>query len=114
MRKTAVTAALVAALFVAAPVAAQETDAAVVPDSIVEAIKASAAEEWPDDYAMQRHVLETESAAYLWIVGYEAPEGVPDDVAERIRAKAAEEWPHQYTMQKYVIEQQVAAYLELQ
>lgn len=103
---------VLALVALATPLQAQE--GATVPDSIAEAIKAHAAEEWPDDFAMQKFVVGEETAAYLWVETYEPPAGVPDDVIARIREKAAADWPDQYTMQKFVTEEQVEAYLELQ
>jgi hypothetical protein len=80
---------------------------------ISSSIRAFAEKEWPDDYEMQKFVINQQTEAYNWVVTATSATGVPQDVFEKIKIKAADEWPNDYAMQKFVINQQVNAYTDL-
>jgi len=76
-------------------------------------IRAFAEKEWPDNYDMQKFVINQQTEAYNWIATASSATGVPQAVFDNIKAKAADQWPDNYDMQKFEINQQVKAYNEL-
>lgn len=78
--------------------------------TIAEAIRVFAKSEWPDDFSMQRHVIEEQTEAYNWLQNFVEPRVPPADM-DKIFVKAIEEWPSDFAMQKHVVEEQVEAYL---
>lgn len=123
MWKITVGAALALALLVS-PAQAQETERMTLVEAVNsgdadvmrETIRAKAAEDWPDDFSMQKHVVDRQMEALQWLGENveNAPEDVPEDVYERIVSKATADWPDDFTMIQHVIERQVEAYREIQ
>ena len=70
--------------------------------SIDEEIKARAAEEWPDDYAMQAYEYKRQREAWDEMRRYASSAALG-----KIVAKARREWPDNYTMQRYEVQRQL-------
>lgn len=83
-----------------------------IPPAVMQTIRRFAQQEYPDDYAMQRSIIEEqcESFSAIQVV---PTSGIPGDVYAKIREKAVAEFPDDYSMQKYTIEEQVDAYRQL-
>lgn len=80
--------------------------------SIKKDICKKAEQEWPDDYGMQKYVIEEQTKAYKELKNYRASD-IPSRVLKAITQKALREWPGDYGMQIYAIKEQVEAYREL-
>jgi hypothetical protein len=83
-----------------------------IPTNIMHMIRAFAQREYPDDYAMQRDVVEEQSESFSAIQLFSAPD-VPSGVFATIRERAVAEYPDDYAMQKSIIEEQLEAYRHL-
>jgi len=80
---------------------------------ISRSIRAFAEKRYPDDYDMQKFVINQQTEAYNWVVSVSSPAGVPQEVFEQIKTRAAHRYPDDYDMQKFVINQQTEAYTDL-
>jgi hypothetical protein len=78
-----------------------------VPNETIIGIKAIAASEWPGDYAMQAHVVEQQSEAYLTMASYLTQLDIYNEVIANALSKAQTDWPTDFTMQVHVFEGQM-------
>lgn len=83
-----------------------------IPDEVMRIIRRKAAEDCPDDFVMQKDLIEEQIYAFLKLRAL-APE-IPEDVFQRIYQKAKEEYPEDFDMQLDTIEDQVRAYKDLE
>lgn len=84
-----------------------------VPENILGIIKKKAGKEWPDDYDMQLHIIQSQSKAYN-ILRYSPPDDIPSDKFNSIYSKAKKEWPNDFEMQLHIVKEQVQNYKKLQ
>ena len=81
--------------------------------SIVAKIKANAAEEWPNDYTMQKFVIKRELEALKKLGTYlNKYENGPIEI-NKIMLRAFGKWPNDYTMILFTFERELKAYREL-
>lgn len=83
-----------------------------IPPTVMQTIRRLAQQEYPDDYTMQRYIIEQQCESFSAIQVFPTS-GIPGNVYAKIREKAVSEYPDDYSMQKYTIEQQVDAYRQL-
>ena len=83
-----------------------------VPSAILAKIKRNAANEWRDNYSMQKFQIEQQTKAYLYLKTH-SDSRIPDDVLATIKRNAADEWRDNYSMQQFQIEQETKAYRAL-
>ncbi|MBI2794918.1 MAG: hypothetical protein HYX66_09760 [Ignavibacteria bacterium] len=81
--------------------------------SVEQRIRKAAADKYPNDYSMQKYVIDNEMKAYSELEKWVGEVGVPQNVFFSIKKQATDKYPNDYSMQKYVIEEQVKAYLDL-
>jgi capsid portal protein len=96
-----------------------------VPADVLNTMRKKAESEWPDDFSMQKYVLEDQLSGWHSMqeakaTVYEemkADSGDPDDVSSKILddifRKCESEWPEDFAMQKYVYDEEMAAMVEL-
>ena len=80
--------------------------------AVLSGIKRRAESLWPDDYVMQVHEVEQQSAAYERLQQIQHQD-VPQAIVEKLRAKAVIDWKDDYVMQLFNIDQQISAYKKL-
>ena len=72
-----------------------------VPSDVKVKIRDKASSEWPDDYEMQKHVLETQIEAYRAVEDLKSRLGT-HEIFQIIVDKAVREWPDDFEMQLHV------------
>ena len=85
----------------------------IVSPEIAKIIRFKAAAEWPDDFEMQRHVIEEQTEAAEKMTHYQQNLDTTNEVVENCLRKALTEWPDDYEMMLHVLTEQVAAWEEL-
>ena len=83
-----------------------------IPKQTLAKIKSQAAQDHPDDYAVQEYVIKTQTQAYYEVKNYKSKK-VPKKVLNKIKKKAAQDFPNDYSVQIYIIKQQVQSYLNI-
>jgi hypothetical protein len=84
-----------------------------VPYGVADKIRAKAERDWPNDYRMQKHTIETQTEAYIKLENLTSIQGVPDNILTNIKEKAESDWGDDYRMRVHTIESQANAYREL-
>ena len=84
-----------------------------MPEKTLSMVKAKIAKKYPDNYSLQRTLINGQKEAYSFLENYR-PDGVPADVLYKIKTKYAKKYPNNFSLQKTLITKQVEAYLELQ
>lgn len=83
-----------------------------MPPAVMSRVRAQIESRYPDNYSMQKILIDAQIKAYSFLASY-SPAGVPTDTLSSVRAEIVGRYPDNYTMQKILIEAQVKAYLEL-
>ena len=83
-----------------------------MPENILSEVRASIESRYPDNYSMQKTLIQDQVKSYEYLEGY-YPSSVPYDVFERIKEKIISRYPYNFSMQKTLIKDQVNSYLEL-
>jgi hypothetical protein len=83
-----------------------------MPADVLSRVRADTAAEYPDNYAVQKLMIDTQKKSYKFLSTY-APAKVPPDVLKKIMSDAAAEYPDNFGVQKLMVETQVKSYLEL-
>ena len=94
-------------LFIAPVVSAE------MPSDVLNVVKAKIAKKYPDNYSLQKTLIDGQKESYDFLGNY-YPEDIPDDVLDRIKEKYARKYPLNFSLQKTLIEGQVKSYRELQ
>jgi hypothetical protein len=84
-----------------------------MPDDVLARVKESAAEDWPDEFIIQKFIIASSKSAYRFLSTY-SPANVPPDVFKRIKRDAENDWPDEFGIQVLMIKGQVDAYRDLQ
>jgi len=100
------------ALFIALTLFTTILYAEEMPSDILAKVKAHIASKFPDNYSLQKTLIEAQRQDYEFLANY-APPSVPPDVLAKIKAHIASNFPDNYSLQKTLIETQVDAYIEL-
>ncbi len=85
-----------------------------VPPLVEQRIKQIYAEKYPDDYSMQKILIDDQLESYVFIQSWSSEPGVPQNVFDSIKAKHAQKYPDDYSMQKILMEDQFKSYKSLQ
>jgi len=76
-------------------------------------IKAQAALDYPDNFFMQKSVIELQTKSYNELQRMTSASGVPQSAFDKIKQQAVSDYPDNFFMQKSVIELQTKSYNEL-
>jgi hypothetical protein len=80
-----------------------------VPSDVMARIRSSIETRYPDDYSMQKVLIEDQVDSYQFLQTYK-PGEVPDDVFSRVKASVESRYPDNYSMQKTLIEDQIESF----
>lgn len=72
-------------------------------------IRVKAATEWPDDFEMQRHVIQEQMEAAEKMIHYQQNLDMTNEVVGTCLRKSISEWPEDFSMQVHVFEGQIEA-----
>lgn len=92
----------------------EPTEVNSVPPQVDRAIRQIYARKYPNDYSMQKVLVEDQLASYLFLQQHNSAQGVPQAVFNEIRQKYAAKYPEDFSMQKTLIADQIRSYLQLQ
>ncbi|MCV9940039.1 hypothetical protein OIU35_27105 [Boseaceae bacterium BT-24-1] len=80
-----------------------------IPADIAQRIKQLAAVEWPNDFAMQVHRIDSQREAYEKIFQYKSKLDLDNEVIKTCFLKAETDWPDDFEMQVHVFDGQINA-----
>ena len=100
---------LVACIFIAGSAFAQD-----VPYEIEQKIKEIYASKYPDDYSMQKILIQDQLESYQLLKNLTYIAGVPQDILYKLKRIYLAKYPYDYSMQKILIQDQIKSYKELQ
>lgn len=83
-----------------------------MPDDVLARVKQTISSTYPNNYSMQKILLDDQKQSYEFLSTY-SPASVPQDVLKKIIEEVSSNYPDNYSMQKVLIEDQVKSYLEL-
>lgn len=66
-----------------------------LPMEIRESIRRKAAAEWPDDFKIQKYVIDQQAESFLALEAYSRPD-IPKEVITQIKQKAEMEWARDF------------------
>jgi hypothetical protein len=90
----------------------QVTSSISIPAEILNEIKKRHEIKFPDDYSMQRIMVNSDVKAYKELKTYSDGQ-VPSEILKRILEKRAQEFPGNFSMQRIMVNSDVKAYKEL-
>lgn len=83
-----------------------------MPNDILAIVKRNIEKKYPDNYSVQKMLIEAQVKDYAFIQRYN-PAGVPEDVFIRVKRKIESKYPNNFSVQKMLIEAQVKDYMSL-
>jgi hypothetical protein len=87
--------------------------AQLVPPDVEQRIKQVYIQKYPDDYSMQKTLIEDQINSYQYLQSWASESKVPQDVFDKIKADYVQKYPDDYSMQKTLIQDQVQSYIQL-
>jgi len=84
-----------------------------VPRSVEQRIRQIYAEKYPDNFSMQKTLINSQLKAYRFIQRWTSEPGVPQDVFSKVKTIYAQKYPYNFSMQKTLVQNQVKSYLDL-
>jgi hypothetical protein len=85
-----------------------------VPTSVEQRIRQIYAEKYPDNFSMQKTLIEDQLESYRYIERWTSESGVPQDVFNKVKETYAQKYPDNYSMQKTLVQDQCESYRFLQ
>lgn len=82
-------------------------------DGILAKQKEIYANKYPNNFTMQKVLIEDQCRSYLFLQSYNMATGVPDAKIAELKQIYINKYPDNYTMQKILVEDQVKSFLEL-
>jgi hypothetical protein len=82
-------------------------------DSILTKQKEIYADKYPNNFSMQKTLVEDQCKSYLFLQSFTSVAGIPDSKITELKQIYAGKYPNNYSMQKVLVEDQVKSYLEL-
>jgi len=80
-----------------------------MPPDIQKEVKSRIAAKYPDNYSLQKTLIDGQISAYNYLQTY-APRSMPRTTLEKVKANISSKYPYNYSLQKTLIEGQVSAY----
>lgn len=80
-----------------------------IPSDVEKIIRYKAAADWPGDYSMQAHTVNSQREAYAKIVNYESNLDISNEIISSSLAKARADWVDDFEMQVHTFENQMDA-----
>ena len=85
-----------------------------VPSSVEQRIRQIYAQKYPDNFSMQRTLIEDQLESYRYIQRWTSESGVPQDVFNKVKETYDQKYPENYSMQKTLVQDQCESYRFLQ
>ncbi|KPH77540.1 hypothetical protein [Bosea vaviloviae] len=80
-----------------------------IPSDVEKIIRHKAAVDWPGDYSMQAHTVQSQRDAYERLAHYEATLDLSNEIISTSFTKARADWVDDYEMQVHTFENQTDA-----
>jgi hypothetical protein len=87
-------------------------EAGPMPPEVVAKVKQDLAAQWPNNYSLQKTLLDAQIEAYNQLQNY-ADTQIPPQVITDIKADLARQWPNNFSLQKTLLDAQVSSYKQL-
>ena len=84
------------------------------PSHIEQKIREIYAQKYPDNYSMQKTLINNQLTCYSFMQRYTSADGVPQNTFHKIKSIYADKYPYNYSMQKTLVQNQVEAYRFMQ
>src|SRR3989304_3314697 len=84
-----------------------------VPASVEQRIRQIYAQKYPDNFSMQKTLVQDQCESYRFLQSYTSVPGVPNTVLSNLKQKYAQKYPYNFSMQMTLVQDQVRSYLEL-
>ena len=85
-----------------------------IPSSVEQRIRQIYAQKYPDNFSMQKTLIEDQLECYRFIQRWTSEQGVPQDIFTKLKQTYADKYPDNYSMQKTLIQDQCECYRFLQ
>ena len=85
-----------------------------VPASVEQRIRQIYAQKYPDNFSMQKTLIEDQLESYRYIQRWTSEPGVPQDVFNKLKETYNQKYPDNYSMQKTLGQDQCESYRFLQ
>ena len=82
-----------------------------VPKHIEDKIRQIYAEKYPDNFSMQKTLINDQLESYRFMQDWKSAKGVPQDIFNKIKRIYAEKYPFNFSMQKTLVKDQVESYV---
>src|SRR5437899_11081484 len=83
-----------------------------VPASVEQRIRQIYAQKYPDNFSMQKTLIEDQLESYRYIQRWTSESGVPQDVFNKVKETYAQKYPDNYSMQKTLGQDQSYRFLQ--
>ena len=80
-----------------------------MPTDLLGKVRASIESRYPDNYSMQKTLIDDQVQSYEYLQGY-SPSSVPSDVFREIKESIETRYPYNFSMQKTLIQDEVQSY----
>lgn len=85
-----------------------------VPASVEQRIRHIYAQKYPDDFSMQKTLVDHQLESYRDVQRWTSESGVPQDVFDKVKETYDRKYPDDYSMQKTLVQNQCDSYRFLQ
>lgn len=85
-----------------------------IPSHIVETIRTIYKQKYPDDYSMQKTLIDDQLECYLFMQRYTRDPQIPTSILNKEKQIYAGKYPYDFSMQKVLVQDQVESYHFLQ
>ena len=84
-----------------------------MPQDVFNKLKETYNQKYPDNYSMQKTLVQDQCESYRFLQSYTSVPGVPNTVLSNLKQKYAQKYPYNFSMQMTLVQDQVRSYLEL-
>ena len=81
-----------------------------IPSAVDQKIRSIYAEKYPDNFSMQKTLIESQFKSYRRLVSWKNEKGIPPSVFSKVRDIYDRKYPDNYSMQQTLVESQFEAY----
>jgi hypothetical protein len=85
-----------------------------VPGSVEQKIREIYAQKYPDNFSMQKTLIQDQLESYRYVQRWTSESGVPQDVFNKVKETYDQKYPDNYSMQKTLVQDQCESYRFMQ
>lgn len=85
-----------------------------IPNSVEQRVRQIYSEKYPDNFSMQKTLIQDQLASYQQMQSWTSEPGVPRDIFNAIKEVYVQKYPDNYSMQKTLVKDQCESYRFLQ